>query len=116
LPDISLAEIEKGMKNTGSGQSYEQIVNEYFSDKNLELKTDIEDKLAMTMLDSAAEWSVTAFGKENGDFIKMMTRWYRVNAVSHRRKSRDEVSKILTNYASAQKDEESKLVNRLMGR
>ena len=116
MPDMSLAEIEKGLKNTSSGQSYEQIVNEYFNDKNLELKTDVEDKLAMTVLDMTGEWSETAFGKENGAFVKLFSRWYRVNAISHKRKSRDEVSKILANYSVSQQQDDSKLMNRLLGR
>ena len=117
MPDISLTEIEKGLKDNKSQQTYEQIVNEFFNGKNLEFKTEIRDVLAMTMLDTVGEWIEDEFGKENAKFLKVITRWYRTNAVPHNRESRKEVIRALTAYSNSQQsNDDQKLMNRLMGR
>ena len=116
MADVSLAELEKGMKSGEKQISQEQIMSEFWTGKNLEYKTEINNPLAMAVLDSMGDYIEDEWGAGNAKYFRSLLKWYRINMVSHKRKSRFEVIQFARAGMGVIAEAEKKMSEKLLGR
>lgn len=84
----SVEEIENLMKSSGSEISLEKIMDKFIvCDKNLILKTDIENSRNFTILKTIEEDLRRKGLKKSAKTIQTFTSWYIKSRVSHKRLS-----------------------------
>jgi len=118
MSEVSLAELEKGLKESKGAIATEQIIVGLINRKDLELKTRIPNVLAMSILDLIGEYVEVEFGKKNSEIFKSLLKAYRINAVSSKGLSREEVIRALGAQSGMRPEEGEikKLTQRLLGR
>jgi hypothetical protein len=71
--------------------SPEKILISMVDEKNLPMKTDIEKPRAMSQLEFLASWLEIENAPDSAELVKKYVQFFKVNRVSYKRKSREEV-------------------------
>ena len=85
-------------------ENLHKAIASMLDNKNVATKTEIQNPLAMARLISIAEWLEAYEMHKPAKFIREFIKWYQTYMISHDRKSRLEVTSILT---EGMKDERS---------
>jgi len=109
-----LNELKKSDENELS-----KLISELINDKNIELKTEIQNPFTMSLLDSLGEYLEQKGLKQSSNLLKTFLFYFRVNMISFNRKSRTEYIKAINSLYTAEtteKEREEKLLNKLLGK
>jgi hypothetical protein len=92
----------------------EDILSNLITKENLELKTEINNPIRISILDTLSESLKNLKFEKSHNILSSFLLWYRINMVSHKRLSRKEIIKGIIGLKEEQLEKEKSFFEKLL--
>lgn len=93
-------------------ETFEKILVKLLEPTDVETKTEVQEPIPLTQLDILAVWLENEGARKSSTLTKAFAHQFRINMVSHKRQSRTEVVKALTEGIKQERTLSEKLMTK----
>ena len=108
--------INKLKEESKTDEEIAQLVSELINSKDVELKTQIDNPVLISLMDTLADYLADRNLQQSSNLIANLLFHFRVNMVSYKRKSREEYIKALIGVKEEEKEKQEEILKKLLGK